>query len=276
MCHPLRFHLMVDAYKSLPVPYTTASSTIAMPCKLLLDPSITLAEGKLENYVNMDHPQDFGRWKKNSFARKKIELATNNQARYKDCEEYFDFIVPTHVLKKFFDLNPTAVTSHKYCDLRLFQILYELVPIEIGDRVPGMWLLAHYKIPMDEMKDAFNRGGERDNTGRLVQSVDQNSFMIETQVSADRSLSEKYPHLSPGQVSMCRSHLESVIISYIGWNEDMLSKAYKERITHLDEHHGPGFGEDLWQEVHSSMVALFPPEILDVSKNAWKGNPLFG
>jgi hypothetical protein len=269
MCHPLRFHLMMDAYTNLPFDSSEESYTLAMPCKLLLDPSITPSEGQLENFVNMECIQDFKYWRKNSFASRKIQLATNDSAQDLDCEEYFDFIVPSDVLKKFFDLNPTKVTSHKFCDLRLFQILYELCPIEVGDAMmPGMWLLAHYKIPMDEMRATFDRNGKRD-TDRLVQSVDQASFMEETQTSADQLLAEKYPNLSPGKVAMCRGHLESIILSYIGWNERMLEKARIDKIAELDRSHGSGFGEELWEEVHSTTLALFDSATLEASKGAW-------
>jgi len=260
--------MMMDCYSNIPL--SSQSYTLALPCKLLLDPSITPSEGQLKNFVNMNRIEDFRYWRKSSFASRKVQLATNDGARDLDCEEYFDFIVPSSVLKKFFDLNPATVTSHKFCDLRLFQILYELCPMEVGDAMmPGMWLLAHYKIPMDEMRAAFDRDGARD-TDRLVQSVDQASFMVETQTSADRMLSEKYPNVSPGQVSMCRSHLESIILSYIGWNDRMLHKARRDKVVQLNNSHGSGFGENLWEEVHTDVLALFDSATLQASKGAWE------
>jgi hypothetical protein len=121
---------------------------------------------------------------------------------------------------------------------------------------------------MDEMRATFDRSGKRD-TDRLVRSVDQASFMEETQVSADQLLAEKYPNLSPGKFSMCRSYLESIIISYIGWNERMLETARIDKIVELNRSHGSGFGKQLWEEVHSTTLALFDSATLEASKGAW-------
>lgn len=70
MCHPLRFRCMQDAYQSMdPLP---EPCTLAIPCKLLLNPSLNPAESKLENFVDMREPMDFDVWRKNSFADEKV------------------------------------------------------------------------------------------------------------------------------------------------------------------------------------------------------------
>jgi hypothetical protein len=80
MCHPLRFQLMMEAYTNLLFD-SSELYTLAMPCKLLLDPSIASSEELLENFVNMKCIQDFKYWRKNSFAFRKIQLATINSAQ---------------------------------------------------------------------------------------------------------------------------------------------------------------------------------------------------
>lgn len=279
MCHPLRFHFMMQGYQSLPFE-RSESCTLAIPCKLLLDPSITPDEGQLDNFVSMDCLQDFDYWKTSSaFASKKVQLATNDTAQDLDAEEYFDFIIPSDILKKFFELNPTKVTSNKFCDLRLFQVLYKLCPLELGDMIPGMWLLAHYKIPMEEKMKAFDRHGQLD-TNRLIHAVDQASFSNaeeQSQASAakDRLLAQKYlGRLSPGQVGMCRGHLESIILSYIGWDEETLQEARREKVIELTRSHGPGFAEELWEECDTTIRALFDAASLKASKGAWKRLPV--
>jgi hypothetical protein len=199
-----------------------------------------------------------------------VQLATNDTADELDCEEYFDYLVPSCVLNKFFALNPEKVTSNKYCDLRLLAVFNHLCPLSVGDAMmPGMWLLAHYKIPMDEKRAAFDRHGERD-VENLVHSVDQASFQEEVQAPADLGLAKQFPKLSPGQIAMCRGHLESIILSFVGWNEDKLEQARAEKISEVTMSHGRGFAEALWDECLSTMIDLFDPATLEASKEAWK------
>ena len=268
MCHPLRFHILLDAYGNMPFD-DDDGYTLGMPCKLILNPTITPEEGQLENFVDPKRIQDFDYWRRNSFARRKVQLATNETADELDCEEYFDYVVPSSVLKKFFDLNPPEVASNKFCDLRLLAVFSHLCPLAVGDTMmPGMWLLAHYKIPMDEKRAAFDRHGERD-VENLVQSVDQASFQEEELAATDLELAKRFPKLSPGQIAMCRAHIESIIISFVGWNADKLERARIEKVFELNRSHGPGFGEALWQECLSAMLALFDNETLEASKGAW-------
>jgi len=78
-----------------------------------------------------------------------------------DCNEYFDYIVPTSVMVKFFDENPVGITSHKFCDLRLYRVLADLFPYEAQDHPSYPWLLIHYKVSEDAKKHTFDNHGRR-------------------------------------------------------------------------------------------------------------------
>jgi hypothetical protein len=270
MCHPLRIRMLQDAYGSIP---TTVSGpfTLALPCKLVLDPSFTASEGALENFVSPSNPRDFLHWRRQTFSRNKVKFASNEDVEELDCEEYFDFIVPTSVLKQFFDLTPPKVAAHPFCDLRLYQIFNHMAPVEmsnIGD--PNMWLLAHYKVPMEEKWRAF------DNHGQHTTS-DQLSFSPVQPQKIDNALSKKYPQLSPQQIAMCRGHLESIILSYIGWNDDVLAMAQRAKIMELVQSHGNvSFASELWDECQARIRLLFDETTLRKSKGAWISPDLEG
>lgn len=267
MCHPLRFHMFMEAYTNVSLDDDNLY-TLQLTHKLLLHSSLTPSEGQLQNFVNPKEVQDFTYWRRNSFAPEKVQLANSYTAGDLDGEEYFDFLVPSEILEKFFALNPTKVTSNKFSDLRLLAVFDHLCPYSVGEVIKGMWLLAHYKIPMDDKRAAFDRHGERD-TDHLVQSVDQASFQKEQETSADLALANRFPRLSPGQVAMCRGSIESHIIQFVGWNEEKLESARSQKTMELNMYHGFGFGEALWDECLSTMLALFDPETLEASKDAW-------
>lgn len=270
MCHPVRFHVMMDAYQSLSK-VLSKPYTVAIPCKLILDPSILPEEGKYENFVNTREVTDFEYWKRQPFAARKVQLASDENVSALDALEYFDFIVPTSLMKKFFDLTPTALASHQFCDLRLFQILDYMAPIACSDTAnPEMWLLAHYKVSMNEKKKAFDQNGRFDQN-RLVHAVDQLSLNTTSTAGtgADQALAIKYGQLSAAQIGMCRSHLESCIIQYIGWNDAEFKQIQHEKIAELQDLYGPGFTNDLWKECHATILELLDAATLDASQRAW-------
>jgi hypothetical protein len=200
-----------------------------------------------------------------------MRLPTNETAYSMDCIEYFDYLVPSVILQKFFELNPVKATSHQFCDLHLQQLFQDFCPIQPGDiMIPDMWHLEHYRVPQNGKLLAFEQDGERD-SGRLLHSVDQASFPKLIQTDADRMLSEKYPNLSPGQVAIIRSHLESLIITVIELlDERMLEKLRSKKIAKINKSHGPGFGEDLWEEAYSDILALFDSETFEATSEAWR------
>ena len=312
LCHPLRFRVMLDAYENFRIDPENDNDrfrvelgadgnyrkvnlgskngnknalssldsryTLGMPCKLLLHPSLALLEGggiRMKDLVDSKNPRDFTYWKKNVFNNiRKIQYASIANAEDMDAEEYFDFIVPSKVLQKFFELNPPKVTSNRYCDLRLYQVLEKLCPMDyeyysfmMSDSIilsPDMWLLAHYKIPMEDKQDTFDRHGEREKN-----QEDQASFPKEQEALEDIRLAEQFPKLSPAQVAMCRVFFESIILSFVGWNEEMLQEAKTQKVFEVSQSHGPEFAKALWEESHAKMVSLFDmsPETLKESND---------
>lgn len=257
MCHPQRFYQFLALHRQLAMMTSqqevSQRCTISLPCKLLLSDKISLEEGKYENFVDPNNPECFNRWKQKPSLKRNVSLATNEEAEELDAQEYFDFIVPTNTLVRFFELTPPRVCQHRFCDLRLWAYLDHLVEIQPQDNPLVPWLLAHYKIDMTEKLKAF------DNHGQLAfgaQSVDQMSFSLQLSPE-DEALSKRFPSLSPGQVAMCRAHFESLIVQYYGWNYETLNEARRQKVAEANRLHGMGFGEALWGECLASIHSLF-------------------
>jgi len=275
MCHPLRLFNMSNAYEHVTqnVGDNQGTATLALPCKLLLDPNISRKDGRLENFVDVRAHKaidlaNYNYWKKSPPARtRKLYWVSNELAKETDAEEYFDFIVPSSVLQKFFRLTPTTVANHKFCDLRLFQVLSYLQPMEMGDVNPGMWMLVHYKIPHDDKLRAFDNHGQLERH-EYYQS-EQASFDIQSPTPADIVLAESFSKLSPSQIALCRGHLESIILSYIGWNDQELEKVKNDKVNELNNRHGIGFGDALWGECSANIRSLFDDETLQASNGTW-------
>jgi len=267
MAHPLRFFTFHSWFKDATLP---EDSVFDIPCKLILDADMSPSEGQFENFVNIRDPEDYNHWKKAHGKSKKVTLATNSRAFNLDAAEYFNFIVPSPVLEKFFDLTPVAVASHRFCDLRLCQILDLLSPVEAPE-VPDMWLLAHYKVPLKEKYHSFDKHGRQHGAAASQgHAGDQISFDIAPPSAADTSLSERFPRLSPSQVSFCRGHTESIVIQFCGWNDEAMEKVRTQNVAELDSLYGVGFGDALWEECLECILSLFDSATLEMSKGAWK------
>lgn len=251
MCHPQRFYQFLNFYKMASLP------TLAIPCKLLLSDKVSSKEGQYENIVDVEDPNDFGHWKRNRKLRRNVTIATNSWVNELDAEEYFDFIVPSMVLQKFFALTPEPVREHRFCDLRLYAYLDKLSPVELDDNPAVPWLLAHYKISEHDKKRAFDRHGV---LAGGPQSVDQASYSIMKPSHGDVALSQRFQTrniLSPNQVALCRAHLESIVIQFYGWSNDMLRQSRRDKIAELNQLYGRGFGEALWGECENRIASLF-------------------
>jgi hypothetical protein len=232
MCHPCRIFSLLSVYSNMPD--FASGGTLGIPCKLLLDSSVTSEEGQLEHFINLKQPTDYCHWEFCSAAEAgKVQLVTNSQAKVMDAEEYFDFIVPTTVMKKFFALTPPKVADHRFCDLRLFQVLSYLQPIELDD-VFERWMVAHYKIPEDEMRKCFDNHGQL--TSHSIHAPDQ----------------------------------ASAFDSKNTWKEMELEKARVIKVSELNQLYGKGFGDNLWEECCTSMLTLFDSETLEASKDTWE------
>jgi hypothetical protein len=271
MFHPMRLELFHQVATDMEIP---DGAPFPLGCKLLLNEDIAPDEGTLERLVA--HSQDFDKWSRDAALRGKVQLAVTSQCDELDATEYFDYMVPTAVMEQFFRLNPPAMTSHKYCDLRLLRIFETLSPIEVQDHPVCSWLIAHYKTTMDSKLRTFDNHGDtlladygRNSEASNHQSFDQISTKIDAPSATDVALAEKYGSLTPGQVRMCRQHISSVVIQFIGWDDTHLKKACNDKVKELNGLHGIGFGDDLWIEVEIDLQALLGNVSNEESKGAW-------
>ena len=69
---------------------------------------------------------------------------------------------------------------------------------------------------------------------------------------------------------MCRAHLESIIIQYMGWNQSELNEGKRQKVAELNQLHGTGFGDALWDECYGHIRSLFDDKALALPENTWK------
>ena len=86
----------------------------------------------------------------------------------------------------------------------------------------------------------------------------------------DVALSKRFPKLSPGQIALCRGHLESIAIQYIGWDDKELQEARCAKVAELNRTHGSGLAEPLWQEVIDHLESLFQGNEIRQNVGAWQ------
>jgi len=262
MFHPMRLVAFQEGLMNLQLPPGTP---FALPCKLLLNETMGANEGRLTDLCS---PSDYFLWQKNPSLRRKVQWVPTSRSDEMDATEYMDFMVPTSVMQKFFRLTPVGITSHKFCDLRLLAILERLNPMEIGDIPQYPWLLAHYKTSMGTKWKNFDSHGKGQALG--AHSLDQASVGKVEPTAQDVALSKRGRKLSPGQVALCRGHLESLIIQYIGWDDKTLAEVKRAKTAELSRLHGRGLADDLWKEVVAQMTALFPYLQIFLNRGAWQ------
>jgi hypothetical protein len=267
MFHPLRLQTFHQAKIDMQIPDDVP---LPLPCKLLLsseavDPNL----GRMEDLIS--GPTDFFKWQKSFSLRHSIQVVPTSLCDAMDCNEYFDYMIPTPILQKFFRLNPPGITSNKYCDLRLLAVLETLTRIEVADNPNIPWLIAHYKASLESKERAFdNHGVVVENVCGISQSVDQVSMDMGKPSQQDIELAAKYRKLSPSQVRMCRLHVESIMIQHIGWDAKKTTKARRCKCQELDRRHGMGFGTDLFKEVEAELWESLGENAAAQSKGAWK------
>ena len=256
MMHPMRLMAFNDASSSLDLP---DNMPFTIPCKLIIssETTTTAPNATMDSFISS--PRDFDQWKRNSkLRRKNVQLIPSSRCDDMDCNEYFDYIVPTSVMVKFFNENPVGITSHKFCDLILYRVLADLFPYEAQDHPSYPWLLIHYKVSEDAKKHTFDNHGRRDKKKKgKCHSIDQASFGGEFKPSdRDVNLARKYHRISPGQVAMCRGHLESLVITYIGRDNWTLNDVKRQKTIELNGLYGYGLGNELWAQAHEDMFKL--------------------
>ena len=101
-------------------------------------------------------------------------------------------------------------------------------------------------------------------------SLDQASMGTTEPSAKDVALSKRHKRLSLGQIALCRGHLESLVIHYIGWDDATLADVMQAKITELNRYHGPGLADDLWREVVADMTSRFNGNELQMNRGAWK------
>jgi hypothetical protein len=260
MMHPLRIVVFLEGKRNLELP---KECPFALGGKLLLNEHVSPEEGQLGRLIV--NTQDFDFWKMDPSLKGKVQWAPGSKCGEMDAEEYFDWMVPTALMQKFFSLNPVHATSSKYCDLRLLAILNKLSPIEVVDVPHYPWLMVHYKASEECKRDMFDNHG----VAHGNHASDQVSMTIVKPSEKDKKLAQKYP-LSKVQVAICRDHFESIIIQYYGWDEEKLALARRDKIKEVNTIHGSGFGEELWAQVEAKVGSYFNKQILEESKGAWK------
>ncbi len=220
MFHPLRLLAFHQAKIGLKIPDDVP---LPLPCKLLLSSeAVTPDLGSMNDLIS--GPTDVFKWWKSSSLSRSIQVVPNSRCDDTDCNDYFDFMVPTPIMQKFFRLNPPAITSNKYCDLRLLAVLEKLSQTEVVDSPNIPWLIAHYKASLESKKRAFdNHGVVVEHFGGASQSVDQVSMDMGKPSQQDIELAAKYRKLSLSQVRICRLHVESIMIQYIGWDDKKIA-----------------------------------------------------
>eukprot|EP00961_Rhodomonas_salina_P131672 1772128-Rhodomonas_salina.1 len=98
MCHPTRIQIFKEIAQDTDRP--DPNGPFSVPCKLLLDDSVTSKEGELEQLF--EHGRDFDKWKSNPGLRGKVRVATADSAHELDADEFFDFCVPSATLRVAF------------------------------------------------------------------------------------------------------------------------------------------------------------------------------
>jgi hypothetical protein len=71
---------------------------------------------------------------------------------------------------------------------------------------------------------------------------------------------------------MCRGgRVEPLVVQFCGWNTDRLKNARSRTVKELNDlSYGLGFGDTLWEQAESDLMAHFDEEALKVSQTAWE------
>lgn len=239
MMHPLRIVVFQEGKKDVGLP---RECPFRLSGKLLLNEKVTAIEGQLGRLIS--NTQDFDLWKQDGELNPKIQLATNSKCKELDAEEFFDFMVPTAIMEKFFRLNPEYVSTSRYCDKRLMAILKFVGPIEVADIPQYPWLIACYKS-----------------------TVDNNN--VHKANDKDKKLAQKYD-IPKADIAKIRTDIEALMMQHFGWNDYMYKKLMKQKIKDLNKLYSSGFGEDLWAQVLAKVESYFNKAVLEESKDAWE------
>ena len=258
MMHPRR----VEVFKEIIQDPTRPEGPFNVPCKLLLDDTLSPDEGTIDRLIS--HSQDFFKWRSDEVLRRKLSVAGAENVVALDAEEYFDWCVPASILRNFMELTPLEITGSPWCDLRFMAALEHLCVLEPMD-VNLPWLLAHYKTPLDAKKTAF------DNAGRLqgLHTPDQASMMVHP-TAHDAELAATYGSLQPGQVAMLRGRIESQVIQFCVWCPEKAASVRRKAVGELDAVHPKGLGDELWECATATFEGAFSRAQNERNKAWWQ------
>ena len=220
----------------------------SIPCKLLLKNMTGPDDGRLDQLIcGYD---DFDAWKQDPVLASQI-TETAAGLHGEDCDEFFDYCVPTSVFENFMRTTPARIKAHTYCDLR-FDALLTLMTN--GDQVHLQeipWLIVHHKISMDMKQECFDSAA----TGSL--NTDTRASMSVSSAPEDAELVSRFRlSLTPEQVAIVRRNVQSVAIQHIGCKDELQrehDRKYEEDralvVAEINScHKSPGFGEALWAQ----------------------------
>ncbi len=267
MMHPLRMIVFKEGKKNLGIP---EECPFSLSCKLLLGDTVTNEEGQIGRLITTS--KDFDFWKVDPAFKEegKITWVSTTSCEVMDAEEYFDYMVPTAIMQKFFHLNPSKVTSHRFCELRWLELLKVIAPMDVVDMPAYPWLLAQYKALSRSM-----RMKKLELSLTLTEEMkEEDSVSLPEITKQDEDFAKRYPPITPFQVTCCRSYFESIIVSYYGWNNDTLTSLKSDKINHVNSSvnaTGGEFGHELWSQVESDIASYFndEPDKLEKSREAW-------
>jgi hypothetical protein len=221
----------------------------SIPCKLVLK-NMTGDDGRLDQLIcGYD---DWDTWKQDpALASQITETAAGLHGE--DCDEFFDYCVPTSVFRDFMRTTPARIKAHTYCDLR-FDALLRLITdddqVGLGQEIP--WLMAHHKITMDVKQACFDSAA----TGSLHTDATRASMSVSSAPEDAELVSRFQLSITPEQVAMTRKHVESAAIQHIACDDEFQSKHDRKHNEYRSEvlaeinksRKSPGFGEALWAQ----------------------------
>ena len=220
----------------------------SIPCKLLLK-NMTGDDGRLDQLIcGYDN---FDAWKQDPVLASQITEMSG--ARVQDCNEFFDYCVPTSVFNDFMRATPALIKAHTYCDLRfdaLLRLITEYTQVQLSQEIP--WLVAHHTVTQDVRSQCFRAAA----TAPLNSINDRESMSVSSGPEDAELVSRFGLSLTPEQVAIDRKHVESLAIQHIGCDDEFQSEHDRKHeeyrsfiVAHIDSfYESPGFGEALWTQ----------------------------
>lgn len=244
-----------------------------IPAKLLLPDGLQPDQCKFESYVSMQ-TLDTAVWNKDPELRRRVRAVTAGNYKDEDADEYFDYCVPTHVLQGFLAVTPAAIRKHQYCDLRFLALLQHLESVNAID-VPGYeWLIAHHKVTIDTKRTQFDAAGgvfyaDQRMPGNAADHTSLAPVGNDTTMAQDTTLASTFG-MPRAQIEMCRAHVVSIVLQYAAFSTKHLAHYKAKIVSEINEAHGHGLGNELWQQVEQHIEEMFSTEQAKANQALWE------